>query len=281
MEIKSKYDVAVAWRIYPKISKEPLFYNNDKLSLVKLSIYSFIESAKNLKVKYYFILDGCPKEYNETINNLLKDEAYDIINTNSIGNQNTFQLQIEILLKQNESELVYFAEDDYLYKPHSFQHLINFIKSNENVDFLTGYHHKELTYHLIHKIKRNFHFRDNICWQTDASTCLTFMTKKSILRKSKNIFLTYTKGNNDCSIWLTLTKKHIYNPIKYFIFWKNKNVGFDILKMALKYGFKYFLLSKKYKLWTAVPAVCTHLEKEHISPNVDWINIYNELKNKI
>lgn len=278
---KSNYDLAVAWRIYPKISKEPLFFNDNKLNLVKLSLYSFIESAKFLKIKYFIIVDGCPNEYNDAINHLLKYEDYEIINTNSIGNHKTFQLQIEILLKQNYSEFVYFAEDDYLYRPNSFQSLINFVKSKKDVDFLTGYHHKELTYHVIHKINRDFHYLDNICWQTDASTCLTFMTKKNVLKSSKEIFLTYIKGNNDCSIWLTLTKKHIYNPLKYYLLWRNKNVGFDILKMAIKYGFKYFLFSRKYKLWTAVPAVCTHLEKEHVSPNIDWISIYNNLKNKI
>ncbi|MFZ9687267.1 MAG: hypothetical protein ACO3AW_04800 [Chitinophagaceae bacterium] len=277
--MENVFDLSVAWRIYPKVSKTPIFFSNDKYKIVELSLQSFINSTNGLKIKYYFILDGCPEKYRELIKNLFKDFNYEILETNSVGNLKTFELQLDILSNQNFSEIVYFAEDDYLYQPHIFYKSLNFIKSKNKVDFLTCYHHKETTYHLIHHIKRKKVTSDEINWQTDASTCLTFMTKKSVLNETKRIFLTYTKGNNDCSIWLTLTKFHIYNPLKYFQFWKNNNNGYDILKMSVKYGFKYFF-TRKYLLWTSVPGICTHLEKGHESPYVDWNEVYHNIQNR-
>ena len=68
------FDLSVAWRIYPLISKTPLVYNDSKFKLVSISIRSFLESVKGLKISYHFILDNCDDSYKQLILSLLSNE---------------------------------------------------------------------------------------------------------------------------------------------------------------------------------------------------------------
>jgi len=270
------HDLAVALRIYPLISKNPIIHSNNKFELVKTSLMSFKTSLKGLQVFFYFILDGCPFEYKTLIRDIFKNDDYIIYETDSIGNLATFKKQIEILTTQNYSEIVYFAEDDYLYQPNLFYKLIDIVKSG-NADFATCYAHNDLFTHPIHNHKRKVKYINDHFWMEANSTCLTFITKKSTLIKTQKIFLTYINGNNDCSIWLTLTKKHVLNPNSWFRFFNNKEC-IGIIKVAVKKSLFYYLTSPKYSLWVSYPAIGTHLEQHTESPGYDWIELANKLR---
>jgi hypothetical protein len=217
--MNKNYDLAVAWRIYPKISKTPLLCANNKFNLVSLCLKSFLQSTKNLNVKYFFILDGCPEEYNHLINELFKENNFVIIETPSIGNLATFKMQIDILSTQNDSDIVYFAEDDYLYVPDEFYKMVELIKNNDKIDFASCYLHTDSYTHPIHQHRKETIEFSNHKWMSESSTCLTFMTSKNVLNSSKGILMTYSKGNNDCAMWLVMTKTFIYNPLKYIQFY--------------------------------------------------------------
>ena len=58
----------------------------------------------------------------------------ELIKLNGVGNRATFNMQIKILLDQNFSEIVYFAEDDYLYLPNQFESMVRFLQEEEQVD---------------------------------------------------------------------------------------------------------------------------------------------------
>ena len=107
-------------------------------------------------------------------------------------------------------------------------------------------------------------------WISINSTCLTFMTRKNVLQDARKILETYAKGNNDCAMWLVLTKKFIYNPFHYIRFLFTHKESYNILKTAVKYSFLHFFTFRKYDLWVARPALATHLEREFISPGIDW-----------
>jgi hypothetical protein len=58
-----RFDLAVAYRVYPGISKEPAVHADDKLRLAELCLRSFKEALGTLRVKVWALLDGCPPEY--------------------------------------------------------------------------------------------------------------------------------------------------------------------------------------------------------------------------
>jgi len=153
-----KYDVAVAWRIYPGVSKQPIIFSDNKLKLVEACLKSFIAATEGLSIRYFFILDGCPKEYIKLINGLFPGNSTSIFETSAIGNGATFRKQVEILMEQSDSDLVYFAEDDYLYLPGQFVNMINLLRTKKEVDFVSAYLHADTFTHPIHSHRRNIIF---------------------------------------------------------------------------------------------------------------------------
>src|SRR5579862_8471581 len=112
-------DLAVAYRIYPGVSKIPAVYPTDKFELSKLCLLSFRESLGCLSFKIWAILDGCPPEYWEMFRRVFKEDELEIIEGGAVGNLLTFSMQIDLLTSQSEAEFVFFAEDDYFYFPNA------------------------------------------------------------------------------------------------------------------------------------------------------------------
>ncbi|MBC7828790.1 MAG: glycosyltransferase family 2 protein [Chitinophagaceae bacterium] len=268
------HDLAVAWRIYPGVSKTPIIHSTDKFQLVKTCLLSFLKSTAGIRIRYYFILDGCPDSYHQLIQKLFGEQSYSVIKTDKIGNLATFALQVDILLKQSEAEIVYFAEDDYLYKPGQFGKMVNLVRECRDVDFVSCYFTPDIYNHPIHQHQRELkRFNDHL-WISDSSTCMTFMTTKKTLQETKNVLLTYSKGNNDCALWLVLTKTHIYNPVRYLKYFMLKDKeSFNIMKVAVKYSFRYFFSFSRYTLWIPYPGIGTHLEKGLVIDPQEWIDL--------
>ena len=268
----SGYDLAVAYRIYPAVSKPALGlpFSEDKYLLSEVCLRSFKESLGCLRAKIWVLLDGCPPEYEALFRKYFAREDLKFVRLNSIGNQATFSNQIEILLEQQEADFVYFAEDDYFYLPNQFRLMLDFLAANADVDFVSPYDHLDCYTLDLHHGPKWLKTHGSRHWRTAASTCLTFLTKKETLAKCETVFRSYVRGNNDCALWLTLTKRRVFNPLagaRYFLrgqfYWK-------ILVKAWLYGWRQILFGRRLRLWVPVPGIATHLDSNALSPNIDW-----------
>ena len=134
--LSKKYKLAVAYRIYPRVSRDPAIFPSDKYNLAKVCLKSFKES---LKVKIWAILDNCPSEYEELFKEFFDIDDLEILNLDGVGAIETFKWQMKILLEQKVSDIIYLAEDDYYYFPNQFENMVNFLKFNGEVDFVTPY----------------------------------------------------------------------------------------------------------------------------------------------
>jgi hypothetical protein len=272
------YQLAVCWRIYPGISKDPLFYKDDKYKLARLSFDSFLKCVEGIRVKYFIILDACPREFEKIFTDHVAAADMEIIRTDKIGNHASFQKQLDILSAQTDAPLVYFAEDDYLYRPGVFKNMLEFFNSGYPVDFITPYDHLDYYEHPIHLKARKepvISF-NNLEWKQAVATCLTFLTSKEILKQTMPVFETYIRGNTDGSLWVSLTRKYGIGSLLTFRF-TNKECFF-ILKKSIKYSFRQFVSGKRFLLWCAMPSIGTHLESKHIAPGVDWEEIKNSIQ---
>lgn len=258
--------LAVAYRIYPG-AKSPAFFPNDKFTLSAVCLRSFKRALGNLSVKIWAILDGCPPEYEALFRDVLGEHDLEILRQEKRGNQKTFSQQIDLLVRQTDAEYVYFAEDDYFYFPEALEKMANFMRENEDVDFVTPYDHPDSYYtssrHERHLVRP---FGDRY-WRTASSTCLTFLTSRKNLLRTESIFRSYSSGNMDCPIWLALTQKAgLANPR---VHWHDA-FRLKLWGKAWVWGIRNILFSRSYKLWVPMPTLATHMEAGCLSPLVDW-----------
>lgn len=274
--MNNQVDIAIAYRIYPKVSKVPPIFPNDKYKLSELCLKSFANSLTGLNIKFYAILDGCPDEYEDLFKKYIFSENLEIIRLPGIGNAGTFHKQIEILLNQDDTEYIYFAEDDYFYLPDQFHYLLDIIKDRDDIDFVSPYDHLDYYELKLHDYPTQVFPGNNYHWRHSATTCMTFLTTKSTLRRTKSIFETYTRNNYDASIWLSLSKTRIYNPLLWIKFL------FDVpmLKIFIKSWLHtpiQNILGKSYKLATPIPSIATHMDSKHLAPSYDWDKYFEKL----
>lgn len=272
-----KHKLAIAYRIYPLISKSPAIHSDDKYKLSELCIASFARALEGIDYKLWAILDKCPPEYKELFNKYFTNIEF--VEMSGVGNKETFRKQMDILQNQDYSEYIYFAEDDYFYLPNAMQKMMDFMKSNAKPHFLTTYDHLDYYIAEIHKHKKTEVEFEGQKWRSENGTCMTFLTTKSVLKKTRKVFITYAYRNFDTSLWIALTKLRAYNPIDYI---KPSLQGMDWFKSYCKLWLytPYFPFIPKYKLYAPVPSLSTHLEKYFLAPNIDWQEEFKKIELK-
>jgi hypothetical protein len=264
------YDLAVAYRIYPKVSKPTPVFSHDKKRLAALCLRSFKQALGSLRAKVYVILDGCPPDYETLFTQHFATPDLELIPVNSIGNRPTFGRQIDVLLNQRESDLVYFAEDDYFYLPGAVEALVRFARGNEDAHFVSPYDHPD-AYHLaLHPKRQELRVYGDRHWRTSASTCLTFLTRQRTLRRTERVFRTYEKTNLDVSLWMALTKQTALNPVRFMQCCRQRIQYGGYILQAWRYNGFRLLWGVKYKLWIPLPTVATHIESAHLAPAMNW-----------
>jgi hypothetical protein len=260
-------DLAIAYRIYPRISKVPAIFPDDKFQLSALCLHSFKKALGDLKIKIWVLLDGCPEEYGELFRNAFTPEELELIHLDKVGNLATFSMQIDLLVRQTEAPFVYFAEDDYFYFPDAIVKMLEFARGNPSADFVTAYDHSDL-YTLSYSRERHLIKAFGDChWRTLSSTCLTFLASKKALLQSQHTLRTYSRGNNDCSMWLVLTQKA--EILNFRVHWHDVQT-LKIWLLAVRWGLMQVLFGRRYKLWSPLPTAATHMESPCLAPLIDW-----------
>src|SRR5208282_1689556 len=103
-----KYDLAVAYRICPKVSSHrPPIFADDKLKLARFCLDSFKASLGNLRVKMWVLLDDCPLAYEEMFSRIWSPEDLVLARFPGVGDAATFREQVRILMEQTDAEMVY------------------------------------------------------------------------------------------------------------------------------------------------------------------------------
>jgi hypothetical protein len=264
-----KNDLAVCYRIYPCVSRKPVFGFKDKLALVRLNLESFCESLGELNIKLWVLLDNCPPQYAELLESVFSEIAVDLIPLKGEGNGRTFARQIDILTRQAESDLVYFAEDDYLYLPRAMEYAVRFMRRHPQADFLTLYDHADHYSKYIHRLHGEEFVEDDHRWRMLTSTCLTFMARREAVIESAKVFTTFPK-NSDLGLWMALTKRRVANPWSWL-----RSLGDGLFcsishALAWRYAWRQILFGKRRTLWVPAPSLATHMEIGGLAPGVDW-----------
>lgn len=275
------YDVAVAYRIYPKISKsknKPQVFPEDKLKLAEFCLQSFKNSLGGLRIKIWVLLDNCPPVYETMFTQRWSQADLVLMRYPGVGDGATLREQARILMEQKDSEIVYFAEDDYFYLPNQFPMVVDFLKQNPDADFVAPLESSDFYTADLHNISRVTRDFSGKKWNTCVSTAHTFLGKRDTLIESREVFLTsYGSISPDLSKWVALTKKRIFNPFK-FVKWSFTHRWFWAGSMAISwyYCWRQILFGRRYTLWSPHPAIATHMGTGVESPGIDWQNEFQK-----
>ena len=264
----------MAYRIYPKVSRPAigLPFSEDKYQLSELCLQSFKESLGPVRAKIWAILDGCPDAYAQLFRKYFSDDDLVLVPCDSIGNHATFGKQIQILLKQDSAPVVYFAEDDYFYLPNRFSAMLSFL-SQHSADFISPYDHLDCYTLPLHRGPKLVQVSASHHWRTAYSTCLTFLCGQETLARYEEVFRSYSRGNFDCSLWLSITKHRVLNPFAFAGYVARQQFYCKILLKAWLYGWQQIVIGPRARLWMPLPAMATHLNGQALSPTIDWARL--------
>jgi hypothetical protein len=197
-EIKEK--LVVIYRISAKENgKSPIFAKN-KFKLVKYCLDSFYENFREVKPYVIFLLDSCPEKFEKLVKKYKFESK--VINLEKAGNKGSWFAQIEIAGKLSDDKFVYFAEDDYVYEKNAGAYLL---KALEKYDFVTLADHKNYYEKPMVDKKYSIQLIEDKHFRTVESTCLTFGTKASLIKRFKNTFKKY--GTFDHPLWMEMKEK--------------------------------------------------------------------------
>ena len=278
VNLKKPYDLVVAYRICPHMSRTPPPVCADsKYNLSRLCLHSFKTSLGSLKVKIWAVLDNCPKEYEDLFTSLWSADDLVFVRCNGIGNAATFGRQIEILAGQNDAEFVYFAEDDFFYLTEGFHLMLDLLRNNEDVDFCSPYDHPDFYSHSFHQHRMRIKVEQGQVWKTANGTVCTFMTRKATLLQTRTTLLSYARKNSDAGMWLSLTKQHVLNPYDLL----TQPIIFPYrgwsLACAWYFNWRQILFGRNYSLWIPVPSLATHMAAVFLAPYVDWKQEFQQI----
>ena len=209
-----KYELAIAHRVCPALAKVAVGFD-DKLEMVKVAINSIAKAIDGIATKLIVILDGCPVEYEQLIDDVFTKVSsvdYERVSTSAIGNHATYAKQLELLSAfVDEAEYLYFSEDDYIYRKDAFRAMMDFLK-RPGVDFVTPLDHPDRYSHVVPERKKVEIRVSGYChWREVGTTCCTFMMTRTIFMKTRKFLECYGKGGCDCTLWLGLTKDSVFS----------------------------------------------------------------------
>jgi len=274
------YDVAVAYRIYPKVSTNgnpPPVFPDDKLKLAEFCLRSFKNSLGGLRVKLWVFLNGCPPVYEELFTRLWSPEDLVLVRYPGVGPRITLRDAARTLMEQTDANIVYFTDDDYFYLPGQFQLAVDFLKQNPDADFIAPYESSDFYTADLHNMKfekRQFGGKD---WIACISTTHTFLATRAALVEARRfmlgLFLDFPGQGNppDLGMWVALTKKRIFNPVK-FTWWSVSHRWFWAGSIFLSWYFcwRQILFGRRYTLWSPHPCIATHMVSGLEAPGVEW-----------
>lgn len=270
------YDVAVAYRIYPKMSaNRPPIYADDKLKLAELCLRSFKASVAGLRVKLFVLLNSCPPEYENLFTQVWPAEDLVLLRYQGLLPGATLHEQFRILSEQTDAPLVFFVEDDYFCLPGQFPLLVDFLRQHPDVDFASPYEHPDTHSTDLHDYARATRTFGGKRWLSVLSTTHTFLAKRSALLENAWIFQKFFRAfrghtSPDLGMWMALTKNRIYNPFKVLQWAIPHRHWAGSVFYAWFYCWRQILFGRRYTLWTPDPSIATHMVAHQLAAGVDW-----------
>ncbi|MBN2396652.1 MAG: hypothetical protein JXC36_09380 [Candidatus Atribacteria bacterium] len=242
-----------------KENSRPPFFS--KLSCLR----SFIRAVDKLSCDYKIFFCNDTPIPNDRLE--LMGKYGEVINMSHLGNGGS-QRFIFKLAKNQRSELIYFAEDDYLYIDTAFVSAVNTMFILNNIDYFTLYDHPDRYKNLRSdpRTKSRIYLTNESHWRVTSSTCMSYGCRTKTFKKDflKHYIFTIGVDRND-----SLAKRIFNRLITMFQYY-----SWDQSMWHCIQGIKpYYFVFPKRRLISPIPSLASHMEKSTLAPFIEWANI--------
>lgn len=247
----------IFYRIYPGTelgNAERPYFKDDKLSLAYVCLLSFVEScaAANEQPRLTILMDDCPASWEDMVRSVVELWDFDhvhLVSFDGIGNQPSFRHQLDLAcgIRGRWEDIIYFAEDDYLYREEAVREMCRFAREHVDRDyFWTPYDHPDRYTRdddrdgratFVDVVGKWTELADGTwdhkgChWRKLESTCMTFGGPRRLFADNADLLRTHA-----------CTGRYLWYP----------------------------LIDEGYSLWGPIPALATHVRDAYQSMCVDW-----------
>lgn len=252
-------------KIFYRISPSKAGYKKDKPDYInnKNCLHNFLQVfiKNNIEcikttlisdVKDFVINEYSYEEQNDYLTSLVRKKwIYDlVIDEVSYGNgAESFNYALDLALKiEDDEEIVYFVENDYLHRPNSYKWILDGL-NNMNFDIVSLYNHPDKFLPPSKggnpNVDTNGGYMTKIYqgelghWMLTDSTTMTFACKVKTLKQYENVFRKHTTGTY---------------PRDYDMF-------------------KELTINNQLTLATPIEPVATHGESKWLTKFYDWSNV--------
>jgi hypothetical protein len=193
-------------KILYRISNNSYKHKNKPVYLTKEATFThFYNIFKQPDI--YVVADNVNDELYNFL--LTFSEKVTLLRTN-LSNAGAFMYSVNYAIDNfNDSDIVYFAEDDYIYK----QNACKLVEGLEIADYCTGYDHPDLYNYESCKLKCT----NSFIWRYGKSTTMTFAVKVKTIKEDLHVYKKHCSGSHpeDYHMFLELTRngRTLVNPL--------------------------------------------------------------------
>lgn len=249
----------------------PPFYSKE------IALRSFTAAADELPDgERIFVNDG---EIPAAQRSLIEATATEVIQLGGVGNARSYRacLALTDARSWSDDDIVYFAEDDYLYAPDAFRRLVAAVEQIPGGAYFTLYDHPDyysMRAHRNYTLRRRRSARQvgNVGWRQVRSTCLTYAARVGAIRRDS---------------WVHYLCSRDGIPLDYPIWSIVEGAGGFVVPRLLKpaprpdelrilrrhVGRLVYGHSRRNPLYACRPGLATHLENAGLSPGRDWADV--------
>jgi hypothetical protein len=210
-----------------------------------LTLQSFLLAWRRLdRRRLVVVVDGksMPAEYTELYERYADEIRY--LGGGS-GNNGTYKATFPLLGGIGDDELVFQAEDDYLYMEDALTELVAAAAEIPQADYFCPYDHPDRYTRKddARSGRERIFFAGNRHWRSIESNCLSFGARAGVLKKDLYIHRLFSlpRSPRDRKIW----------------------------RMTQGIG-PFFWKSPKRTLISPMPSLSTHMDAAFMAPGVDW-----------
>jgi hypothetical protein len=230
-----------------------------------------------------FVVDG-PMADGELTR--LRDTG-EVVQLDGVGNSSSYRWALGIAFDRTgwtDDDLVYFAEDDYLYRPAALPALCAAARDLSAAAFFTPYDAPDYYDHPAHDRYRARHERDRwdvdrIAWRAVRSTTMTYAARLGALRQVTPLHVLGTRGRypRDFDIWSgTLTYAYRYRLARSLPY-SPRTTPVRGPRPGLAADARAAFGRPPGLLIAPEAPLATHGESDWLTPGADWAEIAAEL----